>query len=139
MTMTMMLSLSSSSSNQNVSLLSLQISKLLLEARYATGKIDRNVILHPEYSAIVAPISNPGLSRSKHRSYYTLTYGKASFWELFSNNTERNREHRHAYALHASCDDKAMRSVVSPPGHPMAYPPITIVFSFFHRSLPDYS
>src|SRR5215210_346818 len=25
----------------------------------ATGKIDRNVVLHPEYSAIVAPISNP--------------------------------------------------------------------------------
>ena len=28
-------------------------------SKIATGKIDRNVILHPEYSAIVAPISNP--------------------------------------------------------------------------------
>src|ERR671921_2777475 len=27
--------------------------------KMATGKIDRNVVLHPEYSAIVAPISNP--------------------------------------------------------------------------------
>jgi hypothetical protein len=25
----------------------------------ATGKIERNVVLHPEYSEIVAPISNP--------------------------------------------------------------------------------
>src|SRR5215203_2479243 len=28
-------------------------------SKMATGKIDRNVVLHPEYSAIVAPISNP--------------------------------------------------------------------------------
>ena len=28
-------------------------------SKIATGKIDRNVVLHPEYSAIVAPISNP--------------------------------------------------------------------------------
>jgi hypothetical protein len=28
-------------------------------SKIATGNIDRNVVLHPEYSAIVAPISNP--------------------------------------------------------------------------------
>src|SRR5215216_3415931 len=28
-------------------------------SKMATGTIDRNVVLHPEYSAIVAPISNP--------------------------------------------------------------------------------
>jgi hypothetical protein len=28
-------------------------------SKMATGKIDRNVVLHPEYSAMVAPISKP--------------------------------------------------------------------------------
>ena len=28
-------------------------------SKMANGKIDRNVVLHPEYSAIVAPTSNP--------------------------------------------------------------------------------
>ena len=28
-------------------------------SKIANGKIDRNVVLHPEYSAIVAPTSNP--------------------------------------------------------------------------------
>ena len=28
-------------------------------SKMAMGKIERNVVLHPEYSAIVAPISNP--------------------------------------------------------------------------------
>src|SRR5215210_7077203 len=28
-------------------------------SKMAIGKIERNVVLHPEYSAIVAPISNP--------------------------------------------------------------------------------
>src|SRR5919202_735395 len=31
-------------------------------SKMANGKIDRNVVLHPEYSAIVAPTSNPKIA-----------------------------------------------------------------------------
>src|ERR687896_1951728 len=97
-------------------------------SKMATGKIDRNVVLHPEYSAIVAPINNPRIEPLANIEVITpwpmarRLFGNCS---LITLNAIGNID------MPTPCMPLAMikleRSVVRPPtATPIAYTPITM-------------